>query len=1157
MLNFFFCHLSNKRTNVLLFFSLLSSFLTAQTNSSESIWKNIIINEVSAAGSIGFSDNNGEHEDWIELYNSGNTEVNLKGLYLSDSKQNLTKYQILQDIVLKNGEYLLIWADEEPEEEEEGVLHADFKLDAEGETIILADSNLVIIDVLDYPEMIYGTTFGRLTHSVTEWRYFDKPTPKKNNPESGASAILDAPRYDVESGFYDHTINLNLSASDPNTAQIRYTTDGSVPTNESLLYTSSISVSENSAIRFRAFPNNSEFLPSRVISKSYYMDVSAKLDVISLIGNSETIENWKRTSSSDEIFGHIEYFGKDHKLKFSVNAGIEKHSNKNREQVPFRISARDDYGNKTIDYQIFKDKPIYSFKRLILRNSGNDCFVSKNTVFPTQIRDAFHHTVFAEMGHSKQMASYKPVSLYINGKYNGIYNIRERIDKFFISSNYGYEGKMDLLEKAFNYAYNRYAIEGSFKLYDSLRVFSRENDISADSNFNYLNSYIDTDQLIDYWLMEVYIGNYDWLSNNIKIYRPDVEGAKFKYILWDTDHGSGLKYKNYYNPTWSTLSWSLSTTEQRTGGGSNNLLMRKLLTNQSFKNKLINRYADLLNSLFLPENMHSIFDSLVDNITPDMPLHMEKWGVSENTWNQNITQIRSFYGKRPTYVRNDIKRFFKLDSIYSVSIKTNDQESGTVKINSITPDFTENSWNGFYFTNVPILLEAIPKRGFKFSHWSDNADFGETRLVDSIVSDTSFYAYFVPSAIDSNAVIINEIMLNDEARSGLLNSDELNWVEIKNISGIDIKLNGWKITSLTDTVLIEDYTIKNGEYLLISNQNKRQFNRIVKNIVTDKEFLLKSDDMICIFNHSGRMVDSVSFSSSDFPSELPFSYNFSMELITETMDNSLAGSWKACTFIGGTPAEENSLFHSGLMNVKINELMAENNGVILDNFSEADDWIELYNTHNSEVLLSGLFISDDKYNPVKYQIFDEFNNLTIAPKSYQILWADDDDNQGALHLNFKLSEKGEEICLYVNNGYDLLKIDEIEYSKSIANKSFGAYYDGINSQATDLVFLDPSPAYPNMDIPVNIIAIENKESHISIFPNPASDIINILLDEISVASSYQIEIIDMMGQSSKLFEAQNAEQLKGISINDLCSGMYYVRITNSEGTIYTNKFIKQ
>lgn len=117
----------------------------------------VVINEIMASNSSTATDQDGEYDDWIELYNTTDATIDLSGYFLSDDAEEL-KYQIPQGTTLPANAYLIIWADNDIEQEG---LHAGFKLSASGETVYLADADANIIDEINFGQQTTDVSFAR------------------------------------------------------------------------------------------------------------------------------------------------------------------------------------------------------------------------------------------------------------------------------------------------------------------------------------------------------------------------------------------------------------------------------------------------------------------------------------------------------------------------------------------------------------------------------------------------------------------------------------------------------------------------------------------------------------------------------------------------------------------------------------------------------------------------------------------------------------------------------------------------------------------------------------------------------------------------------------------------------------------------------------
>ncbi len=139
----------------------------------------IVINEFMADNGNTIADPNGEYDDWIELYNPTSNPITLTGRYLTDKKDNLTKYQFTQpNLVLNPNEYLLIWCDEQGTQQG---IHTNFKLSASGEFIALVENDgISISDSLSFGPQTTDISFGRLPDGGSNW-IFMTPTPGTTN----------------------------------------------------------------------------------------------------------------------------------------------------------------------------------------------------------------------------------------------------------------------------------------------------------------------------------------------------------------------------------------------------------------------------------------------------------------------------------------------------------------------------------------------------------------------------------------------------------------------------------------------------------------------------------------------------------------------------------------------------------------------------------------------------------------------------------------------------------------------------------------------------------------------------------------------------------------------------------------------------------------
>jgi len=143
----------------------------------------LLINEFLASNTSTNEDENGEFDDWVELYNGTDAAIDIAGMYITDDPTDSVFWQIPYSAAsittISAGGFLLLWCDEQPEQ---GPNHVDIKLSKDGESIILIDSDgITVIDSLVYYEMVTGVSMGRIMDGGETWGSFSIPTPGFSN----------------------------------------------------------------------------------------------------------------------------------------------------------------------------------------------------------------------------------------------------------------------------------------------------------------------------------------------------------------------------------------------------------------------------------------------------------------------------------------------------------------------------------------------------------------------------------------------------------------------------------------------------------------------------------------------------------------------------------------------------------------------------------------------------------------------------------------------------------------------------------------------------------------------------------------------------------------------------------------------------------------
>lgn len=629
----------------------------------------VYISEVMSSSSTG--------SDWVELYNSSTQTVYLQGCGLSDDLGRPRKWQFPDGAAIYPGEYKVVSLD--GLDSSANGYHTNFKLTrAGGETMCFSDPEGRVLDKMDLPLIPTDLSYGR-TSGLAGFFYYDAPTMGAANG-TGFLGFAETPSFSQAGGLYYEAVSLTINV--PEGTTVYYTTDGSIPTNQSTPYTGApIEISRTTPVRARAFAQDLQ--PSETVTQTYFVNVYHTLPVISLVTDPDELY-----SETDGIFtmgdnvdkskipfktpvyrvygkvprpGYVEYYETDgtQVLSQGMEFGLIGQYSLDMPQKSLKVKAKAAYGAKTFAASLFDDRPFTEYKSFVLRNSGNDQVWSRlNDAVQSRLIDKLNTTVIHQ--------AWKPVVVYINGVYWGQYNLRERVDRYFIAQHEGLSldqaDNMDVLEA------NSKVSWGSNKEYKEM--IAKVKTLSPGKNaedLKYITDRIDVDNYFDYMAIEWFFGNSD--SGNIRYYKLKGEGQKWKWIVYDLDYG--LFNSKFDSPT--------SYLDSKGAGQQNidNTLIRKLLENAEMKEKFLRRLGEIF-QILTTEVMVNEMRTMAAMISPEMTLHFARWAeLNEKTinvdspltpegalryWKSRVDWTCNVMKKRPTYFYEIIQKYFGLSN---------------------------------------------------------------------------------------------------------------------------------------------------------------------------------------------------------------------------------------------------------------------------------------------------------------------------------------------------------------------------------------------------------------------------------------------------------------------------------------------------------------
>ncbi|MCF8220364.1 MAG: CotH kinase family protein [Cryomorphaceae bacterium] len=677
----------------------------------------VVINEYSCSNMSGLSDAYGENEDWVELLNTTAGAVNLTGWYLSDRPTNLTKWQIPSGTIPANGYKMVFCSKRNTVNGNE--YHPNFNLSqTEGEWIILTNPSFVVVDSFKIVHLTKADhSIGRTTNGAATFSLFTTPTPNAPNANP-VPFYTPKPIYSLAPGFYAGAQSVSITCADPS-ASIRYTLDGTDPTPASPLYIAPIQITTTRVLRATAYSAN---LPSFTETNTYFINVTHTVPVVSVC--SQGVQQMLQTGSQNppNRIGSFELFEENGSFIDEGQGDFNKHGNDSwaYNQRGFDYICRDQYGyNGDLEHQIFPEKSRTKFQRVMLKPGASDNYPFENGA---HIRDAFIHTLSIRADMKLDERTWRPAVVYLNGEYWGVYEIREKVDDHDYTEYYSNQNKYNLyFLKTWGGTWQEYGSPNAQPSWNALTSYILNNNMGNPANFNYVDSLLNWKSLADYFMINSYTVNQDWLNWNTSWWRGlDTTGdkKKWRYALWDMDATFG-HYVNYTGIPDASANADPCNAENlpNPGGQGHTDILEKLINeNPEVEQYYITRYADLINTSFSCASMITLLDSMVNEIDPEMTAQCAKWGGSYNGWQASVNQLRNFINQRCVALEQGLVDCYQLSGPYPVTFDVSPPGAGTLQVNSINPP--QYPWATSYFGGIQTNLEANANAGWMFSHWT-------------------------------------------------------------------------------------------------------------------------------------------------------------------------------------------------------------------------------------------------------------------------------------------------------------------------------------------------------------------------------------------------------------------------------------------------------
>jgi hypothetical protein len=699
-----------------------------------------------------------EHEfpdSWVEIYNDSNNTVTLNGWRIGDTDDINSAWTLSGNTTIAAKSYLLIYCDKDA-----NGLHTDFRLDSGKASLYLFDNSGTLIDNISYKKQpAPNIAYGRIGDAGTKWAYYITATP--GTPNTGTtisdnSTILPAPTFS-RAGFVSvqgqdtFTLTVTIPGGAPDDTRLCITTDSSEPTAANAVTGSSWSKTISSTTIVRAKLLSDKALPIRSTTQSYiYHPEATKLSVFSLVGNSSyfysndegiLMGEWDDYDASKQNPNwnqdwrrpiNIEYYqGEDHQLLFNQvgETRVQGGYSRRNAQKSLAVYANKRFGTKRFNGELWHEKPnVTEVKSFILRNGGN-CFDAG------RINDQVGQSAIGRFRPNMDWQAYEPAIYYLNGKYMGLTDLRERSNEDNIEANLGYDD-IDMIENWWELK------EGTMdQFYTFVDYYNR-----TDLTFDQLKQQLDVDNFLDMFIIKSFGMDTDFPNNNIVLWRPRQDDGKWRFILKDIDR-MGLQWMDseIANDLCTFIDDMITSNQY-----SNPSLARQLRLFQLFystlpeaKDLYIDRMAIYLGDFLRTENGQNLIDEYVDAIEPEYLRHLQvyyndvpntsayrysgDWG-----WQGYLRYFRdTWWSKRKSNMFDLLRKRFDLGRIITLNMERN---NAPVNFNDI--DLAYDKYYGKWFVGRQIQLTTDQDHAWRITTTNTNNQTTVSEILDSQLNYT-------------------------------------------------------------------------------------------------------------------------------------------------------------------------------------------------------------------------------------------------------------------------------------------------------------------------------------------------------------------------------------------------------------------------------------
>ena len=703
------------------FYLLLTILATAVSTQAQTL----IINELMQSNIDCIMDDLNDFPDsWVELYNPTDASINLKNYKIGTKDKASEAWSLPIKTIAAKG-YVVIYCDKAGEDEGVSALHTNFRLESDKDGKLYLFKGSDIVDQLEgmAKQPAPNIAYGRKSDGADEWGYQARPTPGASNCGTVYQKVLGEPvfstkgRVKIASGS-NTRLTLSLPEGAPEGTKIRYTLDGSEPTENSQEYTSALFFNSTKIVRAKLFCEG--YLSPRSTCHSYIFFPSNRkltLSVVSIMTDNKYLNDAKIGIYVDGSYNSKQ---KNYEYNWRRPMNIEIFETSDQESVinqlgemrvtggatrgnmrkSLGIYAHKRFGEKRLNYEFFPDqKPgMTDFKSIMLRNAGNDF----DYLF---MRDAIIQRTMAQHVDLDWQA-WRPVIVYINGEYTGMLNIRERSNEDNIYTNYEGLEDIDMIEN------DEELKEGTIDNFNAFKAFYNE---SGHTLAEYAE-WMDWEEYINLMIENIYFNNQDFPGNNNVIWRPQAEGGKWRWITKDTDFGLGL-YGSAAD--YNTIKWLYDNKYDYDRNWANKpehtILFRHLMEDIDFKTEFLSRAAIYMGDFLNEKGTREVWDAMYNMIKTEYPYHRELVNRWWPNYDNELSTARKWLNKRTDNVYKQLADYYNWGTPRALTINKQKESDIKITVNGIT--LCNKVFDGKYYAGKTLTISAQGTEDNEVTGW--------------------------------------------------------------------------------------------------------------------------------------------------------------------------------------------------------------------------------------------------------------------------------------------------------------------------------------------------------------------------------------------------------------------------------------------------------